>query len=1116
VNGRRLPANIAAWAIAGDLTEEQLDQYERELIEREKEEERLFKERQKELNKRKQRRFRRKSSTDGEDKENDSEDDDSNLGFTLPSRWGYLSTRQEESTGLAHSIRNVFDKFRRLGSDAEFDQFEDEPNNISGPKLAHANSPLGSDSNRSIVSSVPSSLRIHPPRSSLSNRRASPRAIDSAGTTSANPPYTNRHLKSADVANKRPLSIADSELLRCVGLDTFVMIRFLRFGFDVTFYPFLCACLILFPTYYTNPYEGAIATENSEEIVTGGYFRITMNRLEPGSPRLWISCLFGMIYFSFVLRRIWIEWETFIALRFDFLANGDAEMDPDPSHDEWMRLNQSSSSSKRRRKSLISAKKDDQLHLEQYRNSCIVEFIPDSHRRDKELFEFYNAIFPGQVVRAEILLNANKLTKLIAERKKYIQLYEKTYAKHFHAKQVYRKKTESLSEDDVGVFSYLCCRCFGHSPNVPPEPRVKIRRQYSTGGFWNRCCTHWQRKKMVKALPYYLSEIKRLNREVECEHRRIMEERQKSEDKYLSQSVLAANLAQTMKFMTGVGGDLTCDTGFVEFNNLTAKQSALQCNITGTNQYMVTKSAPDPRDIVWENATVERGTINIKKFQMDSLLFAGTLTWSVVVIGITSISNLDRLTFLPDWLVPATDSFWYGLIQGYLPVIVLELLMLFILFLLRFIGEKVIRFKVKSEVDKFVFRWHFGYRVANLVIIIVSRSLIETLDALRTNPQDFIFQLAGGISASSQFFLNNMIVAAGSENLWELAQITNMIFHFVMHKITTVEATSKRALEKLEEAERFDWGEVVPTFIFSFLVAAVYVTIVPLVIGACALFFYISTKVYTHQVLFVYAQTYEGGGKLMYLLNRTVFVIIYISVVIFATVLGLKEAKVAAPFFLFIMFMTTLIVDKKINNTFVEPSVSLALTNSRLIDEENKRIEERALRYQEYKAAKLERKRQLAKAARTAAKESKRKGGGKQQGRVTPDTNATSGSIQISSRASSDVASTSSSRAPSIESSPVRKRKQGGSNSTTEDSEHKKSIQFKVTKEDTVEQLEERATRHAKKPLSQYGTPIKKSRKDTFNFDDDSDEEDERIDFYLYRQPQLNKTLWETKPRPYR
>jgi len=68
--------------------------------------------------------------------------------------------------------------------------------------------------------------------------------------TSVNPPYTNCHLKSADIANRRSLSIAGSGSLWIVGLDAFVIIRFLRFEFDVMLYPFLCTGVFLFPMIY--------------------------------------------------------------------------------------------------------------------------------------------------------------------------------------------------------------------------------------------------------------------------------------------------------------------------------------------------------------------------------------------------------------------------------------------------------------------------------------------------------------------------------------------------------------------------------------------------------------------------------------------------------------------------------------------------------------------------------------------------------------------------------------------------------------------------------------------------------------------------------------------------
>lgn len=88
-----------------------------------------------------------------------------------------------------------------------------------------------------------------------------------------------------------------------------------------------------------------------------------------------------------------------------------------------------------------------------------------------------------------------------------------------------------------------------------------------------------------------------------------------------------------------------------------------------------------------------------------------------------------------------------------------------------------------------------------------------------------------------------------------------MIKYFVMHKFITMEAKSKRYLEKLEKPCAFEWGQQVPQFIFAFLVGSVYAINVPLVIGVCSAYFYTATKVYTHQALFVYAQPYEGGGK---------------------------------------------------------------------------------------------------------------------------------------------------------------------------------------------------------------------------------------------------------------
>jgi hypothetical protein len=488
VNGRRLPSSIAEYAIAGDLSEQQLDRYAELLLERERSEEEAFRERQLEL-KRKKKRNRRGAATPDEGK---------SLSLPAPSRLGYVGVRQVSERSMDGIISRFFPQ--NDGSETE-DDIDKNPN---------------------------------------TNQSSSSEVDFSTGH------YVNRHLKSTVASGKRPLSISDQELLRCIGLDAYVMIRFLRFGFDTSFYPFLAACLFLFPTYYNSPYEGELGGDDGgEAIVTDGYFQFTMNRLAPGSVRLWIAFGFSIVFFLFILRRLWVEWETFIELRFNFLANGDVEAD---EGGYGMTYGQNSVKEKIRRQNSLAPKDDVQLHLEQYRNSCMVEFIPESHRRDKELFEFFNAVFPNQVKRAEILLNGTWLSHLIGERQKFIVKYENIYAKQFHAKQEYKKKMDLMHEENVACCSYLFCQCCGAPPQQPTDPQVKMDGR--------KCCG----KKMVKALPYYLAEIKRLNRQIEEEHRRLMIEKQETEDKDYSSSVFASTLEQGLNFVKGTVGELRVST----------------------------------------------------------------------------------------------------------------------------------------------------------------------------------------------------------------------------------------------------------------------------------------------------------------------------------------------------------------------------------------------------------------------------------------------------------------------------------------------------------------------------------------------------------------------------
>ncbi len=73
-------------------------------------------------------------------------------------------------------------------------------------------------------------------------------------------------------------------------------------------------------------------------------------------------------------------------------------------------------------------------------------------------------------------------------------------------------------------------------------------------------------------------------------------------------------------------------------------------------------------------------------------------------------------------------------------------------------------------------------------------------------------------------------------------------------------------------------------------------------------------------------------------------------------------------------------------------------------------------------------------------------------------------------------------------------------------------IHIEVRKEDNADQIKQRRKEYRKKVKEKY--QINRSQVS----DDDSDDsvDERKLDFYLYRQPQLNTALWETKPRAYR
>lgn len=471
-------------------------------------------------------------------------------------------------------------------------------------------------------------------------------------------PWSDKILRYVPVLQPLELTKSDRELLRCIGLDSYVMIRFLRLGFEMTFWPFLVACVILIPLYYTNDYKGTFGQVTSESstgfstTTTTGYFRITINRLENGNPKIWIVWIYAACYFLVLLRRLWVEWMVFIELREDFLANGDKE----------------------------SMKEDDVESLKQFRHSCIVEYVPSSHRRDRDMFLFFDSLFPGQVKRAEIIVQTQNLTSMIQKRQRFIASYEAVKARQVHEDNEYRRAMELIEAE--GEYN---CGCKRRPPKQPETIQIRTGR--------GMCCPGGSAPgNMVDALPYYQSEIERMNELIEVEYARIVQKKEDAERCSVLGSTPTMKMSSlntkkssptslkrgTMeKYLTKVflphevanSGSDDCGNGFVEFKTRAAKQAALQCILSSRANYFATEQAPDVRDILWNNMPLDRRTIQRRYVIVQCFLLIGILFWSAIV---GAIGNIETAVASSGIEISPT---LLGFVAGYLPVLILIILM---------------------------------------------------------------------------------------------------------------------------------------------------------------------------------------------------------------------------------------------------------------------------------------------------------------------------------------------------------------------------------------------------------------------------------------------------------
>lgn len=284
----------------------------------------------------------------------------------------------------------------------------------------------------------------------------------------------------------------------------------------------------------------------------------------------------------------------------------------------------------------------------------------------------------------------------------------------------------------------------------------------------------------------------------------------------------------------------------------------------------------------------------------------------------------------------------------------------------------------------------------------------------------------------------------------------------------------------LSITQTFHLDEFIPLFIFIFMVSTLYGAIAPLSGLFVALFFKVAFKVFKFMTLYIYGGQYEGGGFLFYTISKIVFYVLYMIITVVAAYLAVNGSGTIGGLYI-ILLGVVFVVQRDVEHTFVVPSKMLSLTKARAFDEsqDTRSLKEKA------KEAFLKAKNLYEK----AEKDEKDLGhsdhfDARAESLTRPLLNRTNSVDSLSSGVSQHEPV----------SAPRRGRKRGGF-VDTQSGDGASSIV------DAVELFNKRYT-------------------DENAFDTEDEDGNPKAapgtDFFIYRQPTLNKTTWETQPKAYR
>ncbi|KAL7533875.1 hypothetical protein ACHAXR_005499 [Thalassiosira sp. AJA248-18] len=526
-----------------------------------------------------------------------------------------------------------------------------------------------------------------------------------------------------------------SSVLSSGGLDSYMFLRYIRLCFRITFTSALWGMIILWPVYATG--DGG----------ANGWYFLSMANLTQGSQRMWVPAVFVWLQTMYVIFSMSEEYKHYLECRIDFLARGEG-----------------------------------MVTSQQHMYSLIVERIPHELRSDRALYDYFNKLFPNKIHSTAVVLNLPELERVSAKKKRVLRRLEKSMvsleARGTRPRHIVGRKRLRC----CGIETYPMLASFGGKTAVDD---ISVHSDRSDQP---------ERGEKVDSINYYNRELSIIiERVARMQHDKI-ELAQRGNDsirasQWISHQIDKVSTAaestlrpsQDDGLITGFGSSSTrrkplllfildrmgidfisgavnyvqqnidevvdsvvgvtmSSTGFITFQNLSTLACAVKTPLFNKPDVLVVKMAPEPRDIIWENAHVNLAWSQAREWTANVLLGLGALLWSIPVASIQALATADQIATVPGmaWIATLNGGDVASFVNGYLPVVLLLTIIMILPHIFYGVALHYEDRKTASDVQKSIIGRYFYYQLANIFITVTAGSILDSLGEIIEHPSNIL------------------------------------------------------------------------------------------------------------------------------------------------------------------------------------------------------------------------------------------------------------------------------------------------------------------------------------------------------------------------------------------